>query len=393
VRKTFGLGEYDRQVELCQIADAINAQQQWLDFANETDVEKFEIGKVYALRSREASSHVSTGVDIEVPRQSSLVRIIKKGVGRVFLEKPAGFSTTVPPYLCLPKPDGGDSFGKVHWAQGVRIENLTIISLSACGSVNAGMYNCHFNNIAGDVGNVVIVNGFAHCSFRGFRGTCKDRVVETKFCAHDSIIGDIASTSGWPVRGIGMFSIGEGCRNIDVSDVSIVATAWSGGHLFQLQASENCSFRKISIIARSANNTAIQFYSDDLMPMSRIDLDEIFVEHGGMASIVFADGLFGATRCTVRNSIFVGPSCQPSAIAVAFNGGTFNRVENCQFSAGEILFSGAAEANEVVNTSTRLASVSGDAMRRNSVRNLKKGGGSASDLGFDDDCSVQYGSN
>lgn len=336
---------YVRQIDRYLANAVVTEGSASVTLATPADAGNFTAGQIAYLRSQEFVSQTSTGVDLEVPLQNSLVRVLSAnaGTGVVTFENPAGFTSATAPYLCRITPGAaGDADGTPYFAQNVRVERLKLIGRVAMGNNNPGMYNCHFRDITGDVQHIIQANGFVRSSLVGFTGTFVDRVVETKFCAHDSYVKNVIATAPTLFTGgLGMFSFGEFCRNITVSDFLVMAPLRSGGQIVQAQPGKNCKVLNGKVFAPSAVNAVVVFFADASVALENVEVDGVEFHTGAGTAVQFSSGTNEAKNCNVRRSKFFTTSAAVTPIAAAFLGGQGNTVEDCWFEKGEVAISGA----------------------------------------------------
>lgn len=220
----------------------------------------------------------------------------------------------------------------------------------AFGSNNTGAYKCSMHSFSCDVVHVVQANGFAFCDVHSFEGRFSGRVVETKFCAHNSKVFNFSLKDSFGASSFGMFSVGEGAKNIDVYEFHVDARNFSGGgaHLFQMQYGDSCSFRRGEIFAPSLTSAAIVFYADGSKSVRNCILSELVVTYGSRVCILFSDGLVPPVLNRVESCKFIG-SWSSDYISAAFNGGASNVLVNNKFNMPFVAAGSSIQGNVVVN--------------------------------------------
>jgi hypothetical protein len=364
---------YTREIDRYLANAVVTEGSMSVTLATAADAGNFVVGEIAYLRSQEAYSQTSTGVDIEIPLQNTLVRILSAnaGTGVVTFENPAGFDSATAPYLCRIQDGAGDSYGDVYFVQRVRVERMKMIGRVAMGNNNPGMYDCHFRDITGDVTHIVQANGFVRSSLDGFRGTFNQRLVEAKFCAHDSYVKNIiAAAPDAAAEGVGMISIGEYCRNITVSDFLVLAPLWgtTSGHVLQLQPGKDCRILNGKVFANGSVNAAVNFYGDLNVALDNIVVDGVEIHTASRVCVQFSDSTYGPKNCNVRRSKFFSSySGGLTKLAVAFNNGQGNVVEDCWFEQGAVDFAGASANGNRVQDSIFPDTPSGAYLAQNQV--------------------------
>jgi hypothetical protein len=355
VRPIGAIQPYQRRIELHACRHAARKRSRSVMLTDPSAAKLFEIGQIYYVRSQAAYSQTTTGLDIEVPVENTLVRIVRidRQGGVVHLENELGFDDPRPPLLCRIKPGATEGAGRVHFVQDCVVRDLRIDGRTLFGSVSPGAYRCKMLNCTGDCVSLIMANGLAYCEIRGINASFVERVGEFKFCSHDSRIMEVVarSNSASPPQAsaIGLWSVGEGARNLTIASFDIQAPLWSAGHLFQIQACKQIFFKDGRIAAPASTDQAILFYTDDYSGVEGVNLTNITIIHSARTTIRFQGN---GSKTPVNNTVdhlysFTHSKALPN-YAVRFEGGERNTVSSSQFNEGGVFGVSAASQNSLV---------------------------------------------
>ncbi|RYY25560.1 MAG: hypothetical protein EOP62_13125 [Sphingomonadales bacterium] len=341
------------------------------------------VGRVHAVIRREYDVQSSTGVALQIPLASSLVRVVAADsrTGVVQFDAPIGF--TSPGSIALVSIDAAmhDPFGlPVGFADNVSIEGLKTFGFTSIGNVCASSFECSFREMGGEVVTPIMVNSLTRSVIDGWRGTFTGaRAVEIKFSHHEGVIRNI-DLKHRPIDGQryegAMFSVGEYCRDLTVDTFNVDARQWNQGILFQLQPGQNCTFRNGRVSAPLARKDPVTLYADPFVPLRRSGLDKVTIRHGSNVHIYIAEGRHEAEQCFVRNCTF-STSYEGPVIAVAIRGGRECQVTGNAFDRGAMELSGfSSRGNLLRENITDSSTVRGVGIAQNRVgRNYIRGGG------------------
>lgn len=161
------------------------------------------------------------------------------------------------------KLSGFNSFlqRKAEIAQNVRIENMR---LENGGIWHSGAINCSVQDIEiKDARNLLIANGVAYSHFSRIEGSFRNRFLEIKLGSHDCHIQNIHGV-GEPFDKAslpGAISLGESCRDIEVSDFELRCIGEVQGDLIGLKCAKNITIRSGSIDALRAKGPCVGLYA------------------------------------------------------------------------------------------------------------------------------------
>lgn len=354
VRAKGSTSSFKRLIKLLPAEGPITPLQHRVKLRRPQDAAYLPTGSIAYIRSRASIIQSSTGHDIEIPVGNSLARVIHSDAANGWLEfeHPMGLSLDEALLGAIPLGTR-DAFDFVRVAQNIIVEGVRAYGRNAVGGNSTGAYNCHFRDIGGDVHHVVQTNGFAHCTIKGFRGTFVHRIAELKFCSHDSTIDGIHATQSSAHSGPGgLFSIGEYCRNLLVSDFSISAPRWNGSQLFQLQPGTACSFAKGSVFARSCVTNPIHLYVDRGAPLTGCRITNVFMSHASRVSIVVQGGSeFEPIQNSVDGCTFESTWPKHDQLAAVINSATGNCIKGNVFPTDKIQLRGRAGDLSQLDTS------------------------------------------
>lgn len=348
-RKVGETSEFDRKVDFYACRDILDRCSTFVDLVDDSVSDLFKAGEIYFIRSAEYFIQKSTGEEIELPVDSSLVKVTRTQGRRVHFESPVGFDTKSPPWLCRIKHGATEHGLPIHFVQNVEVFGGHIVGRVAVGSNNTGAYRCKFHDFTCDVTHVVQANGFAYCEIYGFSANFKGRVVEAKFCSHNSIIRDFSAFDKIGSGSAGMFSIGEGAKALLITRFHVSAINYSGPnvHVFQIQYGADCEFHQGLVIAPLVSSAAVNFYSSKYKAPRHNKIRGVSLFHGSRISILFSGDGYCPDSNVVEDCVF--HTTARSGMAIALNCGVNNRFERNRFSSGVLRLSRAAVNNFIVN--------------------------------------------
>ena len=268
----------------------------------------FTEGMICYLRSTASTFENPDANDYELPLRNALHRVqdVDLGTGVVTFDRPVGFDDAAP-ILCRITPGATDAVGPIEFVQGGRMDGISFVGATACGSHSTGAYDCHLSNIGGHVRDIAKVNGFAYCSFQ-FRGEFDGVAAEVKFCgdyASLDIEGNCRTAADTSFTfGVGLVGIGEYCRGSDVK-VKLTAPSWRGPGLIQLQPGRGCKV-DATIYAPSVGAgyaaLPIDLFGDTSVALEDIDLvaDIVHGAGGSNATVVASAGTDPAKNCRIK---------------------------------------------------------------------------------------------
>ena len=288
---------YNRLVDRYQVA-AIALNSNSVTCSTPANAANFVPDEIYAVCSQESISQTSTGVDIELPLYSSLVKVksVNAATGVVQFYDDIGFSTATTAFILKIKDDALSQGIKPYIPKDIELHNANGAGHSMFG-LSSTCYNLKVNNWSGDFKFILQVNGFCKSILRGFTGTFQATALELKWCAKDTIVSEIVATSDiGATTGIGIISLGEGARNVTIKDFDLSAPKYrhTGSiPIVNFNDGFNNVIEKGTIFTPTADAQMVQFYAGEMPSLDACQIRDVMIYSASRLGI-----RFGATTGT-----------------------------------------------------------------------------------------------
>jgi hypothetical protein len=302
------------------------------------DAANFVAEEIYFLASNEAISQTSTGVDIELPNLSAIVKVksVNVGTGVVTFYDAVGFATATNAWLCKLDTSTTDQGVAPYIPQNVRIKNAIGDGHSMFG-LTSSCYNLTVDGWAGNHSYILQVNGFVNSSLQRYRGTFLGVALEVKFCARNTTITDVIGNSNQAATAgsIGLIALGEGARNVTIQNFELYAPVYlSTGSIPTVQFLE-CSDCKVLdgyIFAPTNTSQMIQFYSTNMFAPTENLIADVKMVTASRLGIRFSgdDGTNKPTRSSaIRCKLITSYSLGATMFLARIEGSTDCNVDDC----------------------------------------------------------------
>jgi hypothetical protein len=299
---------YVRQVDRYRCTGVVTSNQTSITLVNASDASNFIAEELYFIATDESYPQTGTGVDIDLPSQSSVIKCktSDSSTGVVTFYDSIDFNSVSAPWLCKLRAGEENQSFQIYLAKNITIKNANGSGRSLLGLTSC-CYNLDVDKWSGHYSYIIQLNGLIKSKMKGFLGTFDLSAIEIKFCTNNADVADIKGTcltdgTGTPV---GLISYGEGAKNLDIHDFKIVAPKFApaSNPIIQQQPGINCKIYDGLIYTPLCDRQPIQFYSDSRSSLENCHVANLEIYSASRLGIRMGGnyGAYTPKNCTAKN--------------------------------------------------------------------------------------------